>query len=38
LGAYYYNQKDKDKSTEIWTKVKALDPGNKIAEEALKAK
>ena len=38
LGAYYYNQKDKPKSTEIWTKVKALDPGNKIAEEALKAK
>ena len=36
LGSYYITAKDKAKSTEMWSKVKVLDPANKLAEDALK--
>lgn len=38
LGVFYMSKKEKVKATEMWTKVKELDPSNKIAEDALKAK
>ena len=35
LGAYYMNTKDKTKATEMWEKVKELDPSNKNADDAI---